>query len=101
MSVLAGWLGPGIGFGSAALVVALQSSLLVPVLITIAVLGGLPMLLIIILALVAVYSPDPSRRAAAEKILGRLLVALRRREASTRTRPRRRKTLADTDSSEA
>jgi hypothetical protein len=60
-----------------ALVVALQPPLLVPILVTVAALGGLPLLLIASLALVAVYSPDPSRRAAAEKILDRLLMTLR------------------------
>ena len=64
--------------------------MLVPILVTGAALGGLPLLLITTLALVAVYSPDPVRRAAAEKILDRLLTTLRPREAAMPT-PRRRK----------
>ncbi|MGH3936308.1 MAG: hypothetical protein ACRDS1_15245 [Pseudonocardiaceae bacterium] len=51
-----------------------------PVLLAVAVLGGLPQLLIATLALVSVYSPDPDRRTAAEKILDRLLSARRPRE---------------------
>jgi hypothetical protein len=73
------------------LVVALQPALLVPILVTGAALGSLPLLLITMLALVAVYSRDPARREAAEKILDRLLITLRPQEASKRTRPRRRK----------
>ena len=46
-------------------------------LVTVGALGGVPLLLITALALVAVYSPDPDRRAAAEKILDRLLATLR------------------------
>lgn len=65
MSVLTGWLGPGAGAGSAALVVALQSTMLVPILVTGAALCGLLLLRISALALVAVYSSDPDRRAAA------------------------------------
>jgi hypothetical protein len=87
---VASWLGPGVGAGSAAVAVALQPGLLVPILVTGAALGGLPLLLIAILALVAVYSSDPCRRDAAEKILDRLLTTLRPREPATRT-PRRRR----------
>ncbi len=94
MTAVAGWLVPGIGAGGAALAVAVQPTLLVPILMTGAALGGLPLLLICTLALVAVYSPDPSRRAAAEKILDRLLTTLRPGDASIRTRPPRKKTSA-------
>jgi hypothetical protein len=59
------------------LAIAVQPGLLVPVLTTVVALGGLPLLLITILALAAVYSSDPVRRAAAEKILARLLITLR------------------------
>ncbi|MGH3973438.1 MAG: hypothetical protein ACRDS9_08930 [Pseudonocardiaceae bacterium] len=77
---MASWLVSGVGAGGAALVAAVQPGLLVPVLLAVAVLGGLPLLLITTLALVAVYSSDPARRTAAEKILDRLLSALRPRE---------------------
>ncbi len=80
MSAVASWLVSGVGAGGAALVAAVQPGLLAPVLLAVAVLGGLPLLLITTLALVAVYSPDPARRTAAEKILDRLLSALRSRE---------------------
>lgn len=86
------WLGGGVGAGSAVLAVAFQPALLVPILVTAAALGGLPLLLITTLALVAVYSPDPSRRAVAEKILDRLLTTLRPPEPATRTPQRRKKT---------
>ena len=82
----------GVGAGSAALVAAVQPELLVAVLLAVAVLGGLPLLLITTLALVAVYSRDPVRRAAAEKILTRLLGALRPGVPSTPTPRRRRRT---------
>jgi hypothetical protein len=62
-----------------ALAAAVQPGLLVPMVLAVAVLGGLPLLLIVTLALGAVYSRDPVRRAAAEKILDRLLSALRPR----------------------
>jgi hypothetical protein len=70
----------GVGAGGVTLVAAVQPGLLVPVVLIVAVLGGLPLLLIVTLALGAVYSRDPARRAAAEKILDRLLRALRPRE---------------------
>jgi hypothetical protein len=63
-----------------ALVAAVQPGLLVPVVLVVAVLGGLPLLLIVTLALGAVYSRDPIRRISAEKILDRLLRALRPQE---------------------
>lgn len=91
---MAGWLGLSVGAGSAALTVALQPALLVPILVTGAALGSLPLLLIITLALIAVYSPDPSRRAAAEKILNRLLTTLRPPTSNTPTPRTRKKTSA-------
>jgi hypothetical protein len=59
--------------------VAVQPTLLVPVLVTLTALGGLPLLLVTIMALAAVYSTDPDRRIAAEKVLDRLLTTLRPR----------------------
>lgn len=90
MSHVAGWLGPGFGVGSAALAITLQPALLVPILVTGVALGGLPMLLITALALIAVLSSDPTRRDAAEKILDRLLTTLRPPKRATPT-PRRGK----------
>lgn len=74
----------GVGAGGAALVAAVQPGLLVAVLLAVAALGGLLLLLISTLALVAVYSRDPVRRAAAGKILTQLLGALRPRLPSIR-----------------
>ncbi|MGH3885117.1 MAG: hypothetical protein ACRDSZ_00875 [Pseudonocardiaceae bacterium] len=89
---MASWLVSGVKAGGAALVAAVQPGLLMTVLLAIAVLGGLPLLLIVTLALAAVYSRDPARRTAAEKILDRLLSALRPREPSASTSQRRRRT---------
>jgi hypothetical protein len=75
------------------LAVALQPTLLGPILLTGATLGGVSLLLIFTLALAAVYSPDPVRRAAAENILDRLLSTLGPPRASTRT-PRKRKNIS-------
>lgn len=62
-----------------------------PVLVlVIGVLLSLPLALVITLALVAVYSADPGRRAAAKDVLDRLLSALRAPE-SPRTPARRRR----------
>jgi hypothetical protein len=58
------------------LVAAGQPAALGPVLVIVGVLGGLPLLLITMLALVAVFSSQRVRRGAAEKILGQLLNAL-------------------------
>ncbi len=80
-----------VGAGGAALVATVPPGLLVAVVLAVAVLGGLPLLLITTLALVAVYSHDPARRTAAEKILDRLLNTLRPRGPSTRT-PRQKRT---------
>lgn len=80
MRAVASRLVSGVGAGGAALVAAVQPGLLVPVALAVVVLGGLPLLLIATLALGAVYSRDPARRTAAEKILDRLLSALRPRE---------------------
>jgi hypothetical protein len=73
---MAGRLVSGVGAGGAVLVAAVQPGLLVPVVLAIGVLGGVPLLLVATLALVAVYSRDPDRRRAAEKILDRLLSTL-------------------------
>lgn len=91
MSIVASRLISGFGAGSATLIVAAQPALLVPVLATVGALVGLPLLLIATLALVAVYARDPARRTAAEKILDRLLSALRPREPSTPAPRQRRK----------
>jgi hypothetical protein len=69
-----GWVASGAG--SAAVAVAVQPVLLIPVLVILAPLATLP-LLITTLALVAVYDRDPGRQKAAEKVLERLLVTLR------------------------
>lgn len=68
-----------VGAGSTVLAVAVQPGVLIPVLLTVAMLGGL-LLLITTMALVVVYSPEPARRAAAAKVLDRLLTTLRPRE---------------------
>jgi len=65
--------------GGTAVAVAVQPTLLIPVLVTLTALGSLPLLLITTLALAAVYSADPNRRTAAEKVLDRLLTTLRPR----------------------
>lgn len=83
---MASWLVSGVGAGGAALAAALQPGLLVSIVLAVAGLGGLALLLIVTLALVAIYSRDPVRRAAAEKILTRLLGVLRPRGPSTRRR---------------
>jgi hypothetical protein len=92
VSAVARRLVSGFSAGGAALVAAGQLGLLVPVVLAVAVLGGLPLLLIAVLALAAVYSRDPARRRAAEKILDRLLSALC---------PRQRPTLAPRSSKSA
>jgi hypothetical protein len=78
------------------LAIALQPALLIPILVTAAALGGLPLLLITALVFIAVYSPNPTRRLTAEKILDRLLTTLRPSEPATRT-PRRRKKAPGSD----
>ena len=82
MSVMTIRLASGVGVGGAALVATAQLGLVAPVVLAMAVLGGLPLLLITILALAAVYSRDPVRRSAAEKILCRLLSTVRPRRRS-------------------
>lgn len=91
MSAMVGRLLSGVGAGGVTLVAAVQPGLLVPVALVLAVLGGLPLLLIATMALVAVCSRVPSRQAAAERILDRLLSVLRPRDASTPPAPRRKK----------
>lgn len=91
VSALKSWLGTGVGASSAALAVTLHPALLLPVLV----LDRLPQLLIttlpIVLAIVAIRSPHPTRQDAANKILDKLLIASDPRQPSTHT-PRRRKT---------
>lgn len=57
MSGVVRWLGGGVGAGGAILAIALQPALLVPILVTTGALGGLPLVLITALALIAIYSP--------------------------------------------
>lgn len=66
------------------MIAAVQPGLLVAVLLAVAVPVGLLLLLIATLALIAVCSRDPVRRAAAGKILTQLLGALRPRLPSIR-----------------
>ncbi len=73
---MARWLASGVGVVGGVLVTAVQHAALGPILVIVGVLGGLPLMLITTLALVAVYSPHRARRSAAEKILDRLLSAL-------------------------
>jgi nitrate/nitrite transporter NarK len=85
-------LASGVGVGGTAVALSLQPALLVPVVAAVAALGGLPMLLITTLALVAVYSRRPDRRVAAENILDRLLTALRPPQSSKISGSKGRKT---------
>lgn len=91
MSAPDSWLDTGVGEAiSAALAITLHPALLLPVLVIYA-LDKQRELLITALAIVAVRSPRPTRRDAANKILDRLLTASDPRQPSTHT-PRRRKT---------
>jgi hypothetical protein len=65
-----------VGIAGATLIATGQLDSFAPVLVVVGVLTSLPMLLIIMLATVAVYSPDPARREIAERILNQLLSAL-------------------------
>lgn len=67
----------GVGAGGTALVLALQPGLLGWVMVALVAMGSMPLLLISTLALIAVYSSNPARQAAAEKVLDRLLITLR------------------------
>ena len=73
MSVGPSWFGRGTGVGGAMPAITLNPALFVPVVITSAVLTGLPQLLITTVTLAAVFSRDPVRRSAAGKTLDRLL----------------------------
>ncbi|MGH3598780.1 MAG: hypothetical protein ACRDQH_00645 [Pseudonocardiaceae bacterium] len=66
----------GVGIAGGTLVAIGQLRTFAPVLVVVGVLASLPMLLIIMLAAVAVYSPHPTRRETAERILSQLLSAL-------------------------
>jgi hypothetical protein len=70
------WLVPGVGIAGAMLVTTGQPAVLGSVLLLAGVLGGLLLLLISMLVLVAVFSPHRVQRGAAEKILAQLLSAL-------------------------
>jgi hypothetical protein len=84
------WLVVGAKAVSTALVAAVLPTALGPVLVVVVgVLLGLPLVLGTTLALVAVYSADPDRRAAAKEVLYRLLNTLRPRESSRTPAPRR------------
>ncbi|MGH4014123.1 MAG: hypothetical protein ACRDSL_09390 [Pseudonocardiaceae bacterium] len=80
MSDVAGgmaWVASGAGaIGGTAAAVAVQPVLVIPVLVLVVSLATLP-LLISVLTLVVVFSPDSNRQARAEKILDRLLITLR------------------------
>lgn len=78
MSPVRGWLASSVGIAGGMLVATGQPAALGPVLVIVGVLGSLPLLLVITLALVAVFSPHRARRTAAEKILTQLLNALTR-----------------------
>jgi hypothetical protein len=73
------WLVIGIKALSAAALaaVALPTVLGLVLVAVMGVLLGLPLVLVITLALAAVYSPDPDRQGAAKEVLDRLLNALR------------------------
>jgi uncharacterized membrane protein YphA (DoxX/SURF4 family) len=73
---VARWLTCGVGIAGGTLVATGQLSMFAPVLVVVGVLTSLPMFLIIMLAVVAVYSPHPARRKTAERILRLLLSAL-------------------------
>jgi hypothetical protein len=64
-----------VGIAGGVLVATGPPAALGPVLVIVSVLGGLPLLLITTLALVAVFSPHRTRRGTAERILGQLLSA--------------------------
>ena len=85
LNIAVGSLASCIGVGSAAIIEALRPTLPTAMLLTVTAVGCLPLLLITALALIAVYSSDPVRRTAAERVLGRLLATLGRRKPSTRT----------------
>lgn len=65
-----------VGIAGGTLVATGQLSMLAPVLLVVGVLTSLPMLLIIMLVVVAVFSSHPVRRKTAERILSQLLSAL-------------------------
>ncbi len=70
------WLAYGVGIAAGTLVTTRQLSTFAPVLVVVGVLAGLPIFLIIMLVVVAVYSPHSVRRETAERILSQLLNAL-------------------------
>lgn len=79
MRAVGSWLVVGVrAMSTAALITTvLPTALGLLLLVVMGVLLGLPVVLVITLALVAVYSPDPGRQAAAKEVLDRLLNALR------------------------
>jgi hypothetical protein len=72
---VARWLLGGVGVAGGVLV-TVQPTTWGPILVSRGVRGGLPLLLVITLALVAVFSPYRARRSVAEKILDQLLNVL-------------------------
>jgi hypothetical protein len=70
------WLAPGVGIAGGLLVTTGQPAALGSVLLLAGVLGGLLLLLISMLVVVAVFSAHRVRRGTAEKILAQLLSAL-------------------------
>lgn len=72
------WLVSGIGIAGGVMVAAGKPAALGPLLVTVGVLSGLPLLLITMLVVVAVFSSHRARRGAAEKILNQLFKVLSR-----------------------
>ena len=70
---VARWLTCGVGIAGGTLAATGQLGMFA---LVVGVLTSLPMLLIIMLVVVAVYSPHPARRKTAERILSQLLNAL-------------------------
>jgi hypothetical protein len=70
---VARWLTCGVGIAGGTLAATGQLGM---VALVVGVLTSLPMLLIIMLVVVAVYSPYPARRKTAERILSQLLSTL-------------------------
>lgn len=70
---VARWLTCGVGIAGGTLAATGQLGMFA---LVVGVLTSLPMLLITMLVVVAVYSPHPARRKTAERILGQLLSVL-------------------------
>jgi len=75
---VARWLTCSVGIAGGTLAATGQLSMFALVVVVVGALTSLPMLLITMLVVVAVYSPHPPRRKTAERILTQLLNALTR-----------------------